>query len=264
MRTTAASQIDSGFDTLTYDKGICVWACHTRIAYSVVRWYFHHSPRTASASRAWARQASPLHSSASCHYVYWNLWKLDWMAWWTRRRSKLSVLAVLTLVSHWLHKRELAAFSIAFYMQTSLAELYFHLAGSYIYSYMCRSECVCVLCVSVFIHSLMYSFIYIICMLLSQQNLTYFASLICTYSCYLRLLSFTTSHSVSLSLPLFFAKLGSDFVHLISAYVCESGFHWIFFMCVMLKHFFFILCCSAFFLGCLRFENISAELRKVV
>jgi len=42
MSTTTASQIDSDFDTLTYDKGICekAWHSHTH-TYTYIHIYLH-------------------------------------------------------------------------------------------------------------------------------------------------------------------------------------------------------------------------------
>lgn len=112
------------------------------------------------------------------------------------------------------------SFSLSLY----LALLFFGLIHLFMCLHVCMGLLVCG-CVRVSewvpIHSLMHSFIFIICMLLSQQNLTYFVPLICTYSCSLSL------PSPSLSLSFFFlsffpilTKLSCDFVHLIS--VCES------------------------------------------
>lgn len=239
-----------------YDKGICVPEGrgmshrdkHTythmhmnrqRIAYSVVTWHFHHSGKSRRSRRKACRVRVP-------HVIMYIE---------TGRRSRggktvervgrswaLWIWLCLRWVSHWLQKRELAAFSsIAFYMQTSLAELQFPSSctlsfplslaiflcfslGSYIYScvYMSIWVWVWVLvcaCEWVSAHSFAHALIHfhhLYVVKSAEFNVLRLSDL------HFSLLPFSLLFSLFI-FPFFFpilTKLSCDFVHLIS--VCES------------------------------------------
>jgi len=223
----------------------------THIAYNVVTWHFHQSLQKRKA-RNKGKNISIVSrclscSSTSCHYVYWN------------RENREEVVNVCVEEERWRGVwgllLDLALLTLGFTLITQTWVSCFqhrvlHANISFllglIHLFMCVSVWVWVWAyfgMWVLIHSLMHSFIFIISMLLSQQNLTYFTSLICTYSCPHSTLSLTPSLSsylltfhltLSFLFFLIFTKLCCDFVHLIS--VCLCGFS---FSTSCLKQFFF-------------------------